>query len=51
MVYLGDKERVGLVDFSQTVQHLWELRGVNWLHGYLYHRLRVELQWTKYLCL
>ena len=49
--YLGGEGRVALVDLAQAVQHLGQLRGIDWLHGNLDNRRGVELQGTEDLSL
>ena len=44
VVHLGDEEGVRLVDLPQPLQHLWQLRRVDWLHCYLHYRLGRELE-------
>ena len=49
--YLGGEGRVALVDLAQAVQHLGQLRGIDWLHSNLDNRCGVELQGPEDLSL
>ena len=49
--YLGGEGRVALVDLAQAVQHLGQLRGIDWLHGNLDNGCGVEFQGPEDLSL